>query len=75
MTGDALIHIVSRMTRRSMKLSFNQRYQLMQSFINDQVLDPDERLSDSERPTPRGNEMKKVYDWIFKTMKANREGI
>ena len=75
MTGDALIYIVSRMTRKSMKLNFNQRYQLMQSFISDQVLDPDERLSDKTRPTPRGEKMKKLYEWIFKTMKANREGI
>lgn len=75
MTGDALIHIVSRMTRKSMRLTFNQRYSLMQSFINDQILDPDVRLDDTKRPVPRGEKMKKFYEWIFKIMKENREGI
>jgi hypothetical protein len=75
MTGDALIHIVSRMTRRSMNLSFEQRYNLMQAFINDQILDPDVRLDEKNIPVPKGKKMKNIYDWIFRTMKVNREGI
>lgn len=74
-TGDALIHIVDRLKRKHNELSFHEMYTLMERFIADQVLNPDYKTRQTRPRLPLKPALRKLYQWLNKTVADNRTGI